>query len=203
MRPLADMDTIQIEITNYCHNICSNCTRLCGHHPKPYFMDLDDFAKAVKSMAGFQRMVGVMGGEPLYHPDFEKMCRYIGKRFPPEQLGLWTCFPEGKEHYREIIVKTFGHIFLNDQSRPDILHGPVLVASSEIPGKESSKWYHIDKCWVQNAWSASINPHGAFFCEIAAALSMVLDDGKPIQSWDVEPGWWEKIQNKKSFLYYL
>jgi hypothetical protein len=38
MRPLAEMATIQIDITNACPNRCSNCTRFCGHRP-PYFME--------------------------------------------------------------------------------------------------------------------------------------------------------------------
>lgn len=194
MRPLIDMDTIQIEITNQCHNRCSNCTRLCGHHPKPYFMDFDYFKKAVDSMVEYPKMTGVMGGEPLLHPEFEKMCEYIGSKIPKEKLGLWTCFPKGKEHYREIIAKTFGNIFLNDQTREDILHGPILVASEEIEEiDEDERWRLIDNCWVQNYWSASINPHGAFFCEIAASLSMLFDDCKPIQAWDIERNWWKKI----------
>jgi len=193
MRPLKDMDTIQIEITNYCHNSCSNCTRLCGHHAKPYFMDYEYFKKAVDSLIDFPNMVGMMGGEPLYHPDFEKMCDYMASKIPKERLGLWTCLPEGKSHHRTVIAKTFGNIFLNDHTRDDILHGPVLVASDELSIDKYKKEQLIDKCWVQNYWSASINPHGAFFCEIAASLSMLLDDEKPPESWPIEPGWWKKI----------
>ena len=193
MRPLKDMDTIQIEITNQCHHRCSNCTRLVGHHHKPYFMDFDFFKKSVDSLIDFPNMIGVMGGEPLLHHDFEKMCDYLHSKIPKEKCGLWSCFPNGKEKYRDVIVKTFGHVFLNDQTRDDILHGPVLVASKEIDLPDAEKWALIDKCWVQNYWSASINPNGGFFCEIAAALSMLFDDGKPIQAWDIEPGWWNKI----------
>lgn len=192
MRSLIDMDTIQIEITNHCHNRCSNCTRLIGHHPQPYFMDFEQFKQAVYSMIGYPKMVGIMGGEPLLHPEFEKFCDYLYDKISPEQCGLWTCFPPGKEHYRQIIAKTFGNIFLNDQSRDDILHGPVLVASEELPGEDWFKWYLIDKCWVQNAWSASINPQGAFFCEIAAALSMIFDSEETSEGWNVTPGWWKR-----------
>lgn len=193
MRPLIEMDTIQIEITNHCHNSCSNCTRLCGHHAKPYFMDIDYFKKAIDSMIGYPNMIGIMGGEPLLHPEFVAICEYAASVFPKEKLGLWTCFPKGKEKYREIIAKTFGHIFLNDQTRDDILHGPILVASAELNIPDAKRWELINDCWVQKYWSAAINPHGAFFCEVSAALSMLLDGGKPIQAWDVESKWWEKI----------
>jgi hypothetical protein len=53
-------------------------------------------------------------------------------------------------------------------------------------------WNMIDRCWAQEAWSASINPKGAFFCEIAAALSILFND-EDSKSYKVEPGWWWRI----------
>ena len=44
MRPLLDMDVIQIELTNACVNQCSNCTRLVGH-AEPFFIELEDFRR--------------------------------------------------------------------------------------------------------------------------------------------------------------
>lgn len=191
MRPLREMETIQIEITNACVNQCANCTRLVGHHPKPYFMSMEQFTNAVDSLLEFPHMVGMMGGEPLLHPQFVEFCDYLHSMLPPEKCGLWTCLPKGKEHYRDVIVRTFGHIFLNDHTRDDVLHAPVLVPAREIcNGDFNSMWYLIDHCWVQNGWSASINPNGAFFCEVAAALSLLLGFKG---GWKVEPNWWEKI----------
>ena len=195
MRPLIEMDTIQIEFTNACPHRCSNCTRLVGHHREPFMLSWKQFTAAVDSMEGFPKMVGAMGGEPLLHPKFEAMCDYMRSKFPPSQLGLWTCLPEGFEHYREVICRTFGHIFLNDHTRSDVLHTPILVTADEIVGNGSmEKWqmeYVQHHCWVQNSWSASINPKGAFFCEIAAALAQLLnyDD----LGWRVKPGWWKKM----------
>jgi hypothetical protein len=153
-------------------------------------MSMEDFRAAVDSMVDYPKMTGVMGGEPLLHPDFAGMCEYLGSKIPPERTGLWSCFPPGYEDYRDIIAKTFGNIFLNDQSRGDILHSPIMVTPSEVQGiDEWLTWYLIDHCWVQNTWSASINPRGAYFCEIAAAISLLLDIGK---GWDVTPDWWKK-----------
>ena len=206
MKNIIHNDTIQIEITNSCINQCGNCTRFVGHHKKPFFMDLRYFKKAVDSLVDFPKatgfpgahFVGVMGGEPLLHPDFEEMCEYLHSKVEPARAGLWTCFPDGYESYREVIVKTFGNIFLNDHTRSDVMHSPILVSSGEVKMEEWHKWYMIDNCWMQHSWSASINPYGAYFCEIAASLAILLgkeysSTGKKI-AWDIEPGWWTRTQ---------
>lgn len=189
MRSMRDMDTIQIEITDACTNICSNCTRFCGHK-KVFFMSFEQFQAAVDSMVGYPKMTGIMGGEPLLHPEFEKFCKYISTKIPKTQLGLWTTLPKGYEKYREIICETFEHIFINDHSRDDIFHHPTLVAIEEVVTDKNEMWQLIDHCWAQESWSASINPKGAWFCEIAAAMAMLYDEGK---GWDVEQGWWNRI----------
>lgn len=184
------METVQIEITNACHNSCSNCTRLCGHHKKPYFMQLNKVKQAIDSMKLFPNMVGIMGGEPLLHPQFEEICKYLQTVIPRERCGLWTTLPKGKEHYREIIVETFGNILINDHTRDDIVHAPILVASDELPLQSWQKDYLINKCWVQETWSASINEKGAWFCEVAAALATLLEvDGL---GWSVSDCWWTR-----------
>lgn len=192
MKAIRDNDTIQIEVTNFCPNMCANCTRLCPHVAKPFFMDFEYFKKAVDSLEGTGCMVGVMGGEPLFHPQFKEISTYLKSKFPFKQCGLWTCFPKGKEHYAELIAETYGNIFLNDHTRDDILHAPILVSAEEVIPDIADMWYTIDHCWMQRCWSASINPHGAFFCEIAASMSMLI--GKPGDGWniDIERNWWKK-----------
>lgn len=189
MKALCDMDTIQIELTNACVNSCSNCTRFCGHRT-PFFLSLEQFQAAVDSLAGFPKMVGFMGGEPLLHPQFFEFCLYAKEKIPKERLGLWTCLPKGFEHYRTTICETFDHIFINDHSRNDIHHAPILVGAEEVFKDPREMFYCIDHCWLQNSWSASINPKGAFFCEIAASMSMLFDGP---EGWKVEPGWWWRI----------
>ncbi len=216
MRSPAVMDVVQIETTNACIHACSNCTRFCGHHRKTFFMDVDMFGKAVDSMRGFTHCLGVMGGEPTLHPRFPDLCDYIRDNFPESRphhvfkgpsrefvrevdelnlrlkrdtiRGLFSSL--GPAYYRhfEKIQETFGFQCLNDHLNPS-LHGGLLITRREL-GIPDDEWFRLrDNCWVQNLWSASITPKGAFFCEIAASLDMLLDGPG---GWPVEPGWWKR-----------
>ena len=70
------------------------------------------------------------------------------------------------------------------------MHAPVLVAIQEVAPSDREMWQMIDKCWVQEHWSASITPKGAYFCEVAAAMAHLFDGSN---GWKVEPGWWKRI----------
>lgn len=220
MRSPKDMRIIQIDITNACVHQCSNCTRFCGHHKRPFFMDFETFKKAVDSFEGFEGCVGVMGGEPTLHPEFERFVEYIGKKYPSahqiesakrpivnfgeyihdknyildEMLnkrkgpGLWSSVCESYHRNFELIQDTFSFQNINDHDNKS-LHMPMLVSRKEM-GITDEEWPQIrDNCLVQNQWSATITPKGAFFCEVAAALDMLFDGPG---GWPIEPGWWKR-----------
>lgn len=231
MKSPQDMRIIQIDITNACIHKCSNCTRFCGHHKKPFFMDWETFQKAADSFEGYKGTVGIMGGEPTLHPQFERFVRYAQEHpyFPKgknlllkptrefmqvvgrmEQSltyistehgvkrpvvngwGLWSALSgQYREHY-ELIQDTFNMQALNDHKNI-MYHSPVLIRRQDlnIPDEE---WFHIrDNCWAQDAWSATITPKGAFFCEIAGALDMLFDGPG---GWPIEPGWWKRTPDQ-------
>lgn len=208
------MKTIQIEVTNACHKSCSNCTRFCGEHAKPFFMDVDTFKKAVDSLEGFDGIVGVMGGEPTLHPQFTELIDYyeskvdeprpgafIGNPTPTfkeygrlvkyergRRRGLWSALGPNYYKHFEQIQDVFAHQVLNDHKSVST-HQAILVTRKElgIPDKE---WVQMrDSCWVQNLWSASITPKGAFFCEVAGALDTLFNGPG---GWPIEPGWWKR-----------
>lgn len=216
MKSPANMNIIQIDITNACPKRCSNCTRFCGHHTKPFWMDFDTFTKAVDSMKGFHGILGIMGGEPTIHPEFDKFIRYyrdnwgfdepavrLSEPVPDfmqhvlnnysdthhhNQRGLFTnVSPKYYEHF-ELIQDTFGYQLVNDHSNPS-MHETLMATRKEL-GIPDDEWIKLrDKCWVQNLWSASITPKGSFFCEVAAAMDMTLNGPG---GWPIEPGWWKR-----------
>jgi len=85
MKSPRHMRIIEIDITNACDKTCSNCTRLCGNHKKPYFMDFETFKKAVDSLDGYQGIRSIMGGEPTLHPEFERFIKYLGSKYPERE----------------------------------------------------------------------------------------------------------------------
>ena len=191
MIPLSRMQIIQIDITNACMNRCSNCTRFTGHHRRPFFMDLDTFRRAVDSLIDFPGMVGMIGGEPLLHPQFAKMAEYLAEKITDKKRrGLWSTVPKAQaEKYGSLINEVYGNFYFNDHSLERILHQPLLVAAEEVVADREEMWRLIDDCWIQKYWSASITPKGAFFCEVAASFDMLFDGPG---GWPIEPGWWKR-----------
>ena len=211
----ADMTTIQIEVTNSCIHHCSNCTRFCGLHEKNFMMSLEEFKKAVDSLKDYNGIIGVMGGEPTLNPQFPEMIKYLQKVRPDgkksnvllapvnnfnqfhrnywnnmtnAKRGLWSAL--GKRYYEnlEAISDIFPYQCLNDHKNAG-MHQALLIPRKEL-GISDEEWISLrDKCWIQNEWSASITPKGAFFCEIAAALDMLFDGPG---GWPVESGWWKR-----------
>lgn len=86
MKAPKDHAIIQIDVTNACPNKCSNCTRFCGFHQKPFYMEYETFCKAVDSLRDHPGVIGIMGGEPTLHPRFADMCQYLYETLPREKL---------------------------------------------------------------------------------------------------------------------
>jgi hypothetical protein len=168
------------------------------------------------------RVIGLNGGEPTLNRHFEEICRIFREEFNPgmtthgrqpigdfnrfatERLfdrtngkGLWTSFGPKFTDYYEVVMDTFSHWNSNDHSTGKGVHQTSLVDAREMCaalGIDWSQWPALrDACWLQNMWSGSITPGGkAYFCERAAQLDLLYNDGK--LGWDVasEPNWWKR-----------
>lgn len=212
MKEIFNQRIIQIDITNQCFNTCTNCTRFCGHHKKPFHMTALAFKHALKSLDEYTGVVGVMGGEPTLHPDIKLLMRLM-RQYRPESKETLTANksaisnlgPLGTVHHKQRcglftanlnfyvnnyaeIQRTFGYQLVSDHTLGGT-HVPLLIPRKEL-GIPDDTWEQLrDNCWVQNYWSASITPKGAFFCEIAAAMDMLFDGPG---GWPITLDWWHR-----------
>jgi hypothetical protein len=157
-------------------------------------MSLDAFRQALESLKEWPGQIGISGGEPTLHPQFKEICDIIHEYPRPaaKQYQLFTATGPRYRQYRELCVGTFCCIHENphNEDQQEIcLHQPSLVAIGEVVKDKKLREQLIDDCWVQKTWAPGITSKGAFFCEIAGGMDVVLDGpgGYP-----VEPGWWKK-----------
>ena len=106
MRSPQDMQIVLIDITNACTERCSNCTRFCGNHKKPFFMDFETFKRAVDSMEGFPGLTALIGGEPTLHPEFERFCEYLQSKYPRQDRQKRLFYPQ-KQFIVELLHQEF------------------------------------------------------------------------------------------------
>jgi len=198
MIPNTQQWAIQIDVTNVCGKSCSNCTRMLAHARERFVMDVATFSKAVSACRDFlvdsepdrlgrHKVLGIIGGEPLLHPQFSTLCQIMLEQIPDKrQRGLWTSLDWQKSKHAEIIAETFGYFNVNRHDR-ECRHQPVLAAVQEL--EPERMWDLIRACPLQEEWASNITPRGAFFCEVAGSFDMVFSGpgGKPI-----EPGWWDR-----------
>lgn len=166
---------------------------------------METFARALKSLRDWPTRIGIIGGEPLLHPEFATSNALLRRNFPKSKLGLWTsglprtaladprCDPD--------IQATYELLAYNPHDAEQIKkcrHQPLTVSISEVIPDSDLMWQLIDSCWVQRTWCATITHKGAYFCEVAAAQDLLLNDGA--HAWPIEPDWWKRGPDSEEFL---
>lgn len=209
---------IQIHVTRACDRSCNNCTQGSNLKGPVEFMSPELFRTACESLRDYFGVVGVFGGNPCLHPQFDELCRIMRGTIPWEQRGLWSNHPEGEGKTCAITFNP-AHSNLNvHQSQeaydefardwPDSVpilkgldgdsrHSPPFVALKDVIPDETERWKLIHECDINKNWSAMIGVFRgelrAWFCEIAGAQSILHqdDDEYPDTGLPVVPGWWK------------
>ena len=194
----AEQWCIQIDVTNVCPRQCSNCTHLVGHRDN-WYMEIEQFRDCLRAVKDFPtdsppakhaayKLIGIIGGEPLLHPDFELLAAIMEREVPYEHRGLWTGIDWPATRYAETIARVFPNygIHWNPHHQPCV-HTPVLVAVAEIAPEVASRL--IDDCWLQRRWSSSFTPWGFFCCEVMGCLATVFGQ---VAGLSIEPGCWQR-----------
>lgn len=208
---------MQIHLNRACDLGCSNCTQGSQFGGSPNFISLQNFELALQSMEGYFGLIGIFGGNPALHPQFEDICTILRNYFPKEKCGIWCNHPRGNG---AVMRKTFNpsmsnlnvhlkyeafHEFLKDwpESHPfgldkDSRHSPVHGNMSKFVPEESERWKLISNCDINRHWSAMLcqfrGELRAFFCEIAGSQAILNQHNPdyPDTGMPVTKGWWRK-----------
>jgi hypothetical protein len=206
---------LQIWVTRACDKACFGCTQGSNLGGKPGMITPQQFHWACQSLKGYFGTVGVFGGNPAMHPQFEELCHIARCHFDKAQLGLWCNHPRGKG---AVMRKTFNpavsnlNVHLDQEAfdefkrdwpecRPfglegDSRHSPVYTALKDLVPDESERWDLISNCDINKHWSAMIGVFRGelrgYFCEIAGAQAMLHQHNPdyPDTGLPVVQGWW-------------
>ena len=194
MKPISEAWVCQLEITNFCGRNCLYCSRYQRHLRKDqrYHMSLKFLEKALDSLKYWPGKIGAMGGEPILHPEFEACCELIRSKFPKDKMGLWTSGGKNYDKLKPVIDKTFGFVAYNEHNSDQqevCKHQPITLSIKDLVPDKDLRDKLINDCCVQKIWAPAINPKGGFFCEIAAALDLLLDGPG---GYELTPDWWKK-----------
>ena len=192
MQPISKAWLSHIDITNHCGKNCVYCTRYDRHLSplKKYHMSIGEFSVAVYSYIGWPNKIGIMGGEPLLHPEFDLLCEILLLSFPKKKNVLFTAIDPERAKWRESIQETFGCIEYHPHTKDQESkweHQPITIAISDVVKDRTLRDALIDDCWVQRKWCPTVTNDGAYFCEVAASLGKLLGT----KGWPVTPEWWK------------
>jgi organic radical activating enzyme len=215
-RPTWRGGVIQVHVTRACDLSCVGCTQGSNLAGKPTVITLDNFEKAVKSLKDYYGVVGVFGGNPCLHPQFETLCEILEAHINWENRGLWS---NNLRQHGKLCSKVFNPAVsnLNVHTKRDVYHrmkldwpecnpiglydsrhSPPYVAMRDIEDlTDDDRWKLINNCDINQYWSAMLcqfrGELRAFFCEIAGAQSMLHEneDDYPDTGLVVTDDWWK------------
>lgn len=175
---LRQNDIIQVVVTRSCDIFnCSNCTQLLPFRKDPQVMSLACAEEALQSLEGWPGIVGMFGGNPCTHPQFQEMCGLWEKYVPVRQRGLWTNNLMGKGFVASMTfvdgVSRFNfNVHTNGKAADEMrrffpktkvhgehkqsVHGALLGFHGDY-GVNDNDWYEArERCDINQKWSAGI-----------------------------------------------
>mgnify|MGYP001402981782 CR=1 FL=1 len=218
---------LQVRVTGKCERACPHCSEIANTVFYGSDLTVEEAEKAFWSLRDYWGVVGVFGGNPTLHPNFDKICESMRKWIPYEQRGIWT---SGLGRWGKVCRETFnpGVSVLNPhgslqqflkfktewpRSRPfsykDLsCHCAPFVAMSDLIDDEETRWGLIETCEINQHWSAMIcKVRGelvGWFCEVAGSMSILHEEdenwpslGMPIEDKWWKRGWWDGPKGRR------
>lgn len=174
--------------------------------------------KSLEGWSAPGKVIDIIGGEPTLHGDFERLTRRFAElwggpdtgngrspvldynAFANERRsdrangrGLRTGLGDAFYQHAETILGVYGRLDV-DTHEVGRRMPTVLITRQEyvgLTGLSDEVWQlNRDRCWSQKLRGATINAHGAYFCETAGAIDRLYFGGR--HAWPVETGWWKR-----------
>lgn len=215
---------LQVKITNACDLDCQNCSVAVGiakKLKKIFRMTPDQFRTALKSLKGFPGVIGMFGGNPCIHPQFEEFCEIFRQEIPnKESRGLWsnklfghgpTCRETFNPAHSNLnvhgVVEAWDEIKRDwPEAHPHLAglgksdgvdpsrHGPIFGSMMEVGLSEMEMWQKIGGCYVNQKWSAEITLIDGQLKGYFCEIAATMAEitGDGSKGVDVVPGWWSK-----------
>ena len=188
MQPITSSWAYLIDITYFCGRGCIYCTRSDRHMgERRYHMTVEEVERAIVSYSPLTP-IGIIGGEPQQHPEFERICELIQTYYSIPFI-LFTSIPPSESKYGDLILKSFPFVPTHEHTKEQesqFTHQPMTIAIKDAVKDEKLREMLIDDCWLQRKWCPTITKDGAFFCETGASIARMMG----MDGWPVEPGWW-------------
>lgn len=141
LRPVWRGGVMQIHVTRACDQACFGCTQGSNLGGKPVMMSVEQFEQACRSLEGYFGVVGVFGGNPAMHPDFDEMCALMRDYFPFEQRGLWCNNLRGKgAHARVTFNPRYSNlnVHLDQEAKAEFERDwPEVIGLNNLKGYDS------------------------------------------------------------------
>jgi len=198
MIKMRDKWAVGINITNECQHGCINCIKFVRHSLDKHKgrMTLEQIENAIISVIEFPNKIGLTGGDPLNHPEFEEICSLIKKYIPKSKVMIFTSHKKKLNKYKKLIDETFGEVYLNFHTKTQQLicsHQPIMLAVGDVVKDELLRNILIENCWCNKMWSPIVGSNGAFFCDCALGIDNILELGG---GWKVTKNWWDRDSYK-------
>lgn len=204
---------IQIMVTRSCDQACYGCTQGSNLRGFPNVMPAELYADALDSLEGYFGVIGMFGGNPASHPQFDLLCEILREKVPFEQRGLW-CNNPLKESKARMMRETFNPAVSNlnvhmDQSAYDLFsrewpecrkylkgldsdsrHGPPFVAMKDL--KALPRYLFTEKELLQIGHQSPLDPNDPEFFIISSDMDVPNTDANRnilISRCDINQNW--------------
>lgn len=208
---------IQIHLTNACDKSCYHCTQGSNLRGPYTFITVENFELACKSLEGYWGVIGVFGGNPCLHPQFDVLCGILREYFPMEQRGLWSnnlLKPENGIAARQTFDPKISNLNVHldstayrnfkewwPESMPfglteDSRHSPVYVAMKDVV------WKQCPNC--QGRGYATFDSSGNTPCHLCKGVGKITDEERIwdlISGCDINQHWSAMVCQIKGKLY--